>query len=292
MQAKHERRQYKDGSQVWVGKYRNSQNFPHWHYDCELVFVEKGSLNIFCNGHLLKVSAGRTVFIDSEQIHFLHALTPDATVRQIIFSYDLIKDFAENISLVSPLLSRDYGTAELYFTLANEFRNRKPFYANSIICAVQKLMIEIFRNEPFGLKEKKPDSVDRLKPLMRDIEENFEFYTLDKAAEFMIMNPAYFSRLFHKLTGIPFSQYLNSVKVKNAVELLKTRIDLSVTEISAQCGFATIRNFNRIFKKFTGYTPSGLPKNFVMKENFTDADAPDDNPTIVGSELLESSDDF
>ena len=272
MQAKHERRQYKDGSQVWVGKYRNSQNFPHWHYDCELVFVEKGSLNIFCNGHLLKVSAGRTVFIDSEQIHFLHALTPDATVRQIIFSYDLIKDFAKDISLVSPLLSRDYGTAELYFTLANEFRNRKPFYSNSIICAVQKLMIEIFRNEPFGLKEKKPDSVDRLKPLMRDIEENFEFYTLDKAAEFMIMNPAYFSRLFHKL--------------------LKTRIDLSVTEISAQCGFATIRNFNRIFKKFTGYTPSGLPKNFVMKENFTDADAPDDNPTIVGSELLESSDDF
>ena len=214
MQAKHERRQYKDGSQIWVGKYRNSQNFPHWHYDCELVFVEKGSLNIFCNGHLLKVSAGRTVFIDSEQIHFLHALTPDATVRQIIFSYDLIKDFAKDISLVSPLLSRDYGTAELYFTLANEFRNRKPFYSNSIICAVQKLMIEIFRNEPFGLKEKKPDSVDRLKPLMRDIEENFEFYTLDKAAEFMIMNPAYFSRLFHKLTGIPFSPYINSKSEK------------------------------------------------------------------------------
>ena len=87
MQAKHERRQYKDGSQVWVGKYRNSQNFPHWHYDCELVFVEKGSLNIFCNGHLLKVSAGRTVFIDSEQIHFLHALTPDATVPKIARSF-------------------------------------------------------------------------------------------------------------------------------------------------------------------------------------------------------------
>ena len=103
----------------------------------------------------------------------------------------------------------------------------------------------------------------------------------------MIMNPAYFSRLFHKLTGITFSQYLNYVKVKNAVNLLKTEINSSVTEISARCGFATIRNFNRIFKEYTGYTPSNLPKNYVMKDSFADKDAPDGNPTIAGSELIE-----
>ncbi len=100
-----------------------------------------------------------------------------------------------------------------------------------------------------------------MEPLLTLIDEEFEFFTLDKASEFMNMNTAYFSRLFHKLMGMTFTQYLNYIKVLNAVNLLQSNANITVTEVSERCGFDTIRNFNRIFKIFTGYTPKNLPKN-------------------------------
>lgn len=59
MKAKREQWQYSPNAKVWAGKYRNSHNMPHWHYDCELLFVENGSLDIFCNQKGYRVSKGR-----------------------------------------------------------------------------------------------------------------------------------------------------------------------------------------------------------------------------------------
>ena len=52
-----------------------------------------------------------------------------------------------------------------------------------------------------------------------------------------------------------------------------------MTEISIACGFGTIRNFNRVFKEFTGYSPKKLPENYVFY-NFKDNDKKDFDPTL------------
>ena len=48
MLAKREIWKYPEEAHVWVGKYRNSHNLLHWHYDCEFVYVERGSIDVFC----------------------------------------------------------------------------------------------------------------------------------------------------------------------------------------------------------------------------------------------------
>lgn len=104
------------------------------------------------------------------------------------------------------------------------------------------------------------------------------------------MNPAYFSRLFHSLTGMTFSQYSNRVRVEKAVEILKSNDDVSMTEVSLRCGFDSIRNFNRIFKKYTGYTPRSLPKDFILRQRLINLNETASNPTMAECELIESSD--
>ena len=259
MKAKREQWSYAPNAKIWAGKYRNSHNAPHWHYDCELLFVEKGGIDVFCNGKLYSLLPGQAFFINSEQVHYVHAKTTD----------ELLK---------------------LYEEIKQQFSSGRTFFAQYSSCMIVMKMIEIFRSEQTVPKEKRVRTVERLKMLLADIDEKYEFYDLNTAADFMGMNAAYFSRLFHKLTGINFSQYLNYVKCRNAVEILKSGQDISMTEVAAKCGFETIRNFNLIFKAFTGYTPKSLPKDFVMNESFTSLDEASHNPTSVECELLESSD--
>ena len=69
------------------------------------------------------------------------------------------------------------------------------------------------------------------------------------------MSSSHFSRLFRKVMGLSYQEYLNSRRITKAKNLLRTS-PKSVAEIAASVGFADPTGFGRIFKKLTGKTPS------------------------------------
>jgi AraC-like DNA-binding protein len=71
------------------------------------------------------------------------------------------------------------------------------------------------------------------------------------------MSPAHFSRIFKKLMGLSYRDYLNSRRITKAKNLLRASAR-SVTEIAVFLGFADPTGFGRIFKKLTGHTPSAF----------------------------------
>lgn len=291
MRAKREQWHYADKARVWVGKYRNSNNMPHWHYDCELLLVEQGELSLFCDKDSYVLKAGQAGFVDSGQVHQMHAATPDTVLTMAIFDYDIIRRIVNRFTLACSVLSSDYGLQAFFGELFEELTVRPPYYRAKTEALVAQKIIEIFRGEQTIACEAGAHTSEEFKRLLEEIDENYEFYDLAAAADFMKMNSTYFSSLFHKLAGMTFSQYLNYMKTSRAVELLQSRDDLSVAEVSTRCGFATIRNFNRIFKEFTGYTPKTLPRNFVMQESIICPDEDGTNPTLNECELLASTDD-
>jgi xylan 1,4-beta-xylosidase len=106
----------------------------------------------------------------------------------------------------------------------------------------------------------------------------------------MGLSEPYFSKFFRKISGMTFSQYLNIVKMEHAIEMLQDNPSrLSVTEVSTQCGFNTIRHFNRIFKDITGISPRQLTSDYVLdiRPIRTMQDA--FNPTLQNSELLQET---
>jgi two-component system response regulator YesN len=71
------------------------------------------------------------------------------------------------------------------------------------------------------------------------------------------MSSAHFSRMFKKVMGLSYQDYLNSRRITKAKNLLRTSAQ-SVTEIAASLGFSDQTGFGRIFKKLTGHTPSAF----------------------------------
>ena len=66
-------------------------------------------------------------------------------------------------------------------------------------------------------------------------------------------------RYFHSRISMHFSQYVNWYRVDTATELLRNT-KLSITEIATRSGFQSIRSFNRIYRAFTGVSPSEVKK--------------------------------
>ena len=69
------------------------------------------------------------------------------------------------------------------------------------------------------------------------------------------MSASHFSRMFRKVMGVSYQEYVNSKRITKAMKLLCTSPQ-SITEIAISLGFADTTGFGRIFKKLTGHTPS------------------------------------
>jgi AraC-like DNA-binding protein len=83
--------------------------------------------------------------------------------------------------------------------------------------------------------------------------------SLEEVAEHLAMQPTYFSKFFRQATGRRFVEFINSLRITRACDLL-AHSDLPITEICFDVGFTNISNFNRRFQTLKGMTPSDYRK--------------------------------
>jgi AraC-like DNA-binding protein len=88
------------------------------------------------------------------------------------------------------------------------------------------------------------------------IEENStEELSLIKVARAVNMNANYLSENFKKVTGMNFVEYVARTRFVTACDLLRNR-NLPISEIAFAAGFQSLSQFNRIFKRFSGKSPT------------------------------------
>ena len=94
-----------------------------------------------------------------------------------------------------------------------------------------------------------------IQKLLRYIGSHFnENITLDSIAKDLGFSKFHISRLFNSKIGEQFNDYVNKLRVNMAQSLL-TGTDSSISNIALECGFESIRNFNRVFKAYSSMTP-------------------------------------
>ncbi|TVY12007.1 helix-turn-helix domain-containing protein [Paenibacillus cremeus] len=86
--------------------------------------------------------------------------------------------------------------------------------------------------------------------------------SLGGIADQLQMDPSYVSRLFKQEFQVNFLDYLISVRMAKAKQLLQ-ETDMSVKDIGTAVGYTNQRSFNRIFKKAEGVAPSQYRESLV-----------------------------
>lgn len=85
--------------------------------------------------------------------------------------------------------------------------------------------------------------------------------TRDSFADMVGCNRTYFTEAIKERTGLSYTQYMNSCRIREAIKVLSdTADDTPLKELSAQLGFLTLANFYASFKKETGMSPAAFRK--------------------------------
>jgi AraC-like DNA-binding protein len=95
--------------------------------------------------------------------------------------------------------------------------------------------------------------IKKAKEFMR--EHQAEKISLGVVARAVNMSAFYFCKMFKKVAGINFTDYLSRVRIERAQNLLLNP-NLRVSEIAFEVGFQSLTHFNRVFKKITGQSPT------------------------------------
>ncbi|WP_068776370.1 AraC family transcriptional regulator [Paenibacillus sp. FJAT-26967] len=93
-----------------------------------------------------------------------------------------------------------------------------------------------------------------------------EDLSLENLADRLHMSSAYLSVYIKEKTGNNFSDHLNVIRINKAQELL-SGTELNIIDVGQQIGYRNITSFNRMFKKWTGKTPSEYRRNTRLREN-------------------------
>ena len=118
-------------------------------------------------------------------------------------------------------------------------------------------------NEAYSTAHK-DSKKDRLSEVFQYVNENYKKdIVLIEIAAIANMTPTSFCRMFKLKTKKSFVEYLNEIRVSKACKFL-LETDLSMSEIAYECGYKTASNFNKLFKKFMGMTPSEFKKSAAV----------------------------
>lgn len=79
--------------------------------------------------------------------------------------------------------------------------------------------------------------------------------TLEEIARVAHFTPPAFCRFFKQKTNQSFFTYLNEVRISHSCKFL-TETGYNISEIAFLCGYKTLSNFNKFFKKSTGVCPT------------------------------------
>lgn len=245
----------------------------HWHTAMEVILPVENSYEVITSSARYTVLPGEIFVLSPCESHELRA--PESGKR-FIYLFDLapirsLKDY----SLIQPLIGdclhitrnthpQIYDDAyRLFLQMQEEYFKADKFREMSIHSRLLEFFVLLGKNHQNSLEQlsgtrlsKQKEYVQKFNTILEYIDTHYmDNLTLDDIAGISGFSKYHFTRLFKRYTASTFYDYLNLKRTKEVQRQLVDS-DLPVTEIALSSGFTSIATFNRIFRKYTGCTPT------------------------------------
>lgn len=246
----------------------------HYHDAQEINLIKSGSGFYIINGERYEFGAGDIFMLNSNDLHCAYE-TRDLVILVIMFDAAW---FYSNLQF-EPQLLAPFSEIGLHFTNKLDCAHEKAPLLRELLHEMQRehdaeqasygtvvyakllcflsyfnryLRQENLRGRKSAVSE---PHLEKIRTVLDAIHERYAHpWTLEELAASAYLSPSHFSSLFVSIVGMSPIEYLIRLRLDKACHMLKNS-DEKIVNIAMECGFRTLSNFNRLFKRNIGTEP-------------------------------------
>lgn len=229
---------------------------PHLHSHLEILYLVEGTLQISINREREILHTGDLAVVFPNLLHSFKALSQGGGLEILIFSPSLLRQNRRFVQQYHPRVPFVAGkqlhadVKQAMHSLLAEVDHADPQLCPILFDLIMARLLPLFDME----ETTEASGFDMTNRAVRHLMERFDdpALTLDTAAQELGISRFRLSRLFTGELGLSFSRYLRYLRVERAKELLAAFPERSVMQVGLECGFGTLRSFERAFSEQCG----------------------------------------
>lgn len=242
----------------------------------EMVYIDKGRVQIRRDQEAINLSQGEIVFHRPNEFHSIRALdsSPNFFVVSFVCNSPLMIYFEKFQTLLDktlkPFISSVIKEAENTYVIPKNDpalkmlikKETAPIGGEQLIKTyLEQFLILLIRNivkkdEPSVFPSKESMESHLVFAVKNFIEENVEeLFRISDLCGNLGYSKSYLSKLFREQTGDTLAAYAIQIKIKRAKQLIRDGT-LNFAQISDKLSFDNPQYFSRVFKRVTGMSPT------------------------------------
>ncbi len=232
-------------------------SFPtHLHSSFEFIVVTEGEMEVTVNDKTYLLCEEDALLIFPNQLHQLN--TPKHSCHFLcIFSPNLVQAYSKMILTKIPVCNKFRPEFSSVEKLASITKNDNIIKVKACLYSICSQFDD---NAVYDERSAADDGL--ISRIFKFVEEN---YSSDCSLEALSKNTSYhyvyLSKYFKRSTGISFTDYVNRYRISEACYILQNSSQ-TILQTAYDCGFDSLRSFNRNFKNIMGVTPSEYQMSF------------------------------
>lgn len=247
-------------------KFHNAQNHivrENGRMDYHILYIAEGSCHVTRHGKTEKLSAGNIVFFKPFEYQEYLMLPEDKPVSYYIhYSGTGCEHILKLLDLYDDetlYLGKNIYFEEAFNRLLREYVLKRQGYQSFCSAYLLEVLSVISRYSKADRSEISRQNEQIVEAALRTIFDNPKTISVKQLADDAHLSIGYFCKVFKKSTKMSPQQYINSLKLQKAKDLL-LQTDFPIWKIAEDSGYPDQNYFSRHFKKETGISPSEFRK--------------------------------
>ena len=233
----------------------------HWHEHIEMHYILRGSAVFHIDRELYEVKAGDLIIANRNELHAGYSTAVPYEALLLVFDpSDISPELGEKHLRLQSLVREDAAVWQRMTAIFDAWDEQGLGYRALCRARVTELLVYLCRHyavDRVAPKEmvKRRRDLERLQPALDYIEQNYaERISVMQLAQLLCLSPDRLGHLFRDGVGQAPLQYINEIRLRKAMNLLKTK-EYTVTEVAQAVGFFDYNHFGRLFRRRYGCTP-------------------------------------